>query len=165
MTDFDAFVKSQIAFHEGMAKKFANVPKRLSKHLETAATFQQLGDHLQSIAAPASHGALGKKPIQLAISFDELEGLPPELMQELSVSDGDRADFTILKIIESLGGVASLDRILVGLYKETGEIMKRAALTSKIYRMSQKGLVFSVPSKKGVYSIQELTEEQAANLF
>ena len=74
-------------------------------------------------------------------------------------------DFAILKIVEAAGGIASLDRILVGLYKETGEIMKRTTLTSRMYRMSQKGLIFPVHGKKGAYSSEELTEEQVEQLI
>lgn len=161
------FVKSQIAFHEAMVEKFKASPRRRDKHLETVGALTALLDYLQEleIRPSAATSVQGGKPVQLALTFEEIQDLPPELLQELSVSEGDRMDFTILKTVEAAGGVASLDRILVGLYKDAGEIMKRATLTSRIYRMSQKGLIFAVPGKKGAYSLEELTEEQSNNLF
>lgn len=167
MPNYTEFVNSQISFHEAMAEKFKAIPTRQSKHTETAASFRGLLDHLVMLesgqAAPT--GKSPRKSVQLALNFDEIEGLPAELIQELSVSDGDRTDFTILKIIESAGGIASLDRILVGLFKETSEIMKRSTLTSKVYRMSQKSLIYSVPNKKGVYSTEELSEDEVEALL
>lgn len=166
MSNYVEFVKSQVAFHEIMADKFKATPKRRDKHLETAIQLKSLLEYVISLEREAvSPPTRQIKPIQLGLSFDEIEGLPADLIQELSFSDGDRTDFTIIKVIEAAGGVASLDRILVGYYRDTGEVMKRNTLTSRIYRMGQKGLVFQVPGKKGVYSTEELTEEQADNLF
>ena len=160
------FVKSQVVFHEIMADKYKATPKRRDKHLETATQLKSLLDYVISLEQEATSGPPRQvKPIQLGLSFEEIEGLPSDLIQELSFSDGDRTDFTIIKVIEAAGGIASLDRILVGYYRETGEIMKRNTLTSRIYRMGQKGLVFQVPGKKGVYSTEEMSEEQAENLF
>lgn len=167
MSEHVDFVNAQIAFHESMADKLKANPRRQSRHMETAGQFKGLLSYIVSLEAGKQmlSAGSGKKPIPLALTFDEIEGLPPELIQELSVSDGDRMDFAILRIIENGGGISSLDRILVGIYKETGEVMKRTTLTSKVYRMSQKGLLFSVPNKKGVYSTQELTDAQAEELI
>lgn len=166
MTNHAEFVKSQIVFHEKMADKFKANLKRRERHLETASQLQALHDHLTTLEAqPAAQGLPKVRgPFQLSLSFDEIEGLPPDLIKELSFSDSDRTDFTILRIVEESGGVASLDRILVGYYKETGEIMKRNTMTSRVYRMSQKGMLFPVPGKKGAYSTEELSDEEAQEL-
>lgn len=95
---------------------------------------------------------------------DELDGLPEELISEL-ISDSDRSEREIYKVIEECGGIASLDRIILTLYKKTGEVHKRAGTTSRLYRMSQKGFAFPVPGKKGVYSIKQLSEAEAEKLF
>lgn len=164
--EFADFVNGQAEFHEAMAKKFVHDKNRLDKHLTTARQFRSLhaalmsaGQGQQSTSAPANG------PVQLDLTFEEVEGLPAELVQELSISDGDRTEFVILKIIRELGGIASLDRILVGLYRQTNEIMKRTTLTSRIYRMTQKGLLYSVPNRKGVYSTRELTPEDVEKLI
>jgi len=67
-------------------------------------------------------------------------------------------------MVEEAGGVLSLDRILIGIFKETGEIHKRDNLNQRIYRMTKRGDLYAVPSKKGVYSNYEISEEQAASL-
>ncbi|MGD8327688.1 MAG: hypothetical protein PVF65_12305, partial [Sphingomonadales bacterium] len=94
----------------------------------------------------------------------EVEGLPEELLTELSLSESDKIDYTILSLVSELGGVATLDRLLVSLYQETKEIFKRATLNARIYRLIQKGLLHSVPGKKGVYSERELSEEEVQRL-
>lgn len=93
-----------------------------------------------------------------SLSWDELEGLPEELVAELSISDSDKTDFNIIGLIREAGDVASLDRIILNLYKQTGEIVKRANLNARLYRMVQKEQIYSVPGKKGVYSTTKLEE-------
>lgn len=101
----------------------------------------------------------------ITLTLEDIEGLPPELMQELSISDADRLEFTIVSIINDAGGILSLDKIIVGLYKKTGEVHKRSTLTSRLYRMIQKSLIYSVPYRKGIYSTQELTDDDVKRLF
>ena len=85
-------------------------------------------------------------------------------MAELSISESDKLDYSLVSLIKSCGGVATLDRILVSVYKLTEEIMKRATLNSRLYRMVQKGLIYSVPGKKGVYSTFPMDEDEASEL-
>ena len=76
-----------------------------------------------------------------------------------------RGETLLLHVINDRGGIATLDQVLVSLYRKTGEVMKRTTLTSKLYRMTQKGTVFVVPSKKGVYSTRRLSQEDVAAMF
>lgn len=93
--------------------------------------------------------------------IEDLDGLPDELIQELSVTDGDRLDFTIYTIIEELGGIASLDQLLIALYRKTGEVHKRPNVNSRLYRLTTRGgELFNVPGKKGVYATHELTQDE-----
>jgi hypothetical protein len=86
-------------------------------------------------------------------------------MSELSVSSADKTEYAILNLMEKAGGIMSLDQIIVGLYRTTQEIHKRQTTTSRLYRMAGKNLVFSVPNKKGVYSLEPISEEEAAKLL
>jgi hypothetical protein len=106
-----------------------------------------------------------RKAKRLALSWEEVEGLPKEVLDELSVTEADHAEFNIASAVRALGGVAALDRIIVYLYKEFGEIQKRASLNQRLYRMTQKDMIYSVPGKKGVYSTEQLTDEEAAELI
>ena len=80
-------------------------------------------------------------------------------MSELSVSDVDKAEFNIIALIDEAGGIATLDRILVALYLQNDKVTKRATLNARLYRMGQKGLIHSVPRKKGIYSTSVVTDE------
>ena len=55
---------------------------------------------------------------------------------------------------EQFDGAANVDEILVGLYRQTGEILQRPYLSNKLYRMAQSDQIVSVPKRKGVYRIK-----------
>lgn len=161
------FVKAQMDFHLRQADKYVSEPRRSTLHATTAAQFRLLLEGLDALhewqeANPGWENAKqADRSKRLALSWDEIEGLPPELLNELSLSDSDRTEFNILSSVRELGGVASLDRLLVHIYRQSGEIMKRVALNQRLYRMTQKELLFGVPGKKGVYSIEPMSELDA----
>ena len=165
------FVKSQIEFQQRQAVRFAPEPRRSRLHLDAVERFKSLLADLEllrirlngnpeilnvnsAVAAP-----------RLGLSWEEIDGLPPELLEELSISESDKTEFNISSLITELGGFASLDRLLVALFRQSGEITKRAALNQRLYRMVQKEMIYSVPGKKGVYSIRPVSEEDAAKLI
>jgi hypothetical protein len=168
-----SFVNEHIAVQEKLARKFAPTSRifneyRYTQHQSNTERFRALLADLE-----ASDKALDQAPspqeVQAsALLLDpvDLEGLPPELLEELS--DGavpDRSESLVRTILQQRGGVATLDQVLIGVYKATGEILKRNTLTSKLYRMAQKGQVFTIPNKKGVYSLRRLSDEECAKLF
>lgn len=191
-TDMDyshiqAFVNHQVAFHASKAAEYQHhAPKRAERHANTAKEFadiaawiptaieainlrDQHAQHLKDVQATSDSlmtlkEVIAPKQQQLALSFEDIEGLPEELLAELGLSDGDRLDFAIGRMVEQAGGVLSLDRLLIAIFKETGEVQKRDNLNQRIYRMTKRGDLFAVPGKKGVYSNVELTEEQASAL-
>ena len=108
-----------------------------------------------SAATPAETPAVPAPRVHL--SSDDLEGLPEELMKELGLSESDRLEMLIVDLIERLGGVSSLNKILVEIYKETGAVEKRARISSRLNRMTKKGLIYPVPKTKGIYSTTPMT--------
>ena len=78
--------------------------------------------------------------------------LPSELVQELSITKGDGLEDKLITVINSYGGTANLDQILVGLYKKYGIIQKRRYIQNKLYRMAKAGMVHGIKGKKGVYT-------------
>ena len=156
--DFLPFVKSQGEFHERQALRFSTDKKRSELHNGTANSFIALHDLLSQINNLAPQKTLSDNA--LSLSWSELNELPKELVAELSITESDKLDFSIMELIEKCGGMASLDRILVEIYKLTGEILKRANLNARLYRMSQKGMIYSVQGKKGVYSTGPVEENQ-----
>jgi len=168
-----AFVNEMRTFQLSQAKRFAAQPNRANLHLRSAEKFGALAADLERLAeiprplVPTQDQARETEPlgsVRLSLVYEEIEGLPDELLAELSISDSDRAEFTIVELIDGMGGVATLDRLLVALYKKTGEITKRLALNQRLYRMAQREQVYSVPNKKGVYSTRPLSEEEVAKL-
>lgn len=83
---------------------------------------------------------------------DELDGLPDEVIAELSESARDKTDVQILDVIEGNGGFITLDQLLVRMYKQYGEAFKRANLNARLYRMTQSKALYPVPGKKGAYT-------------
>lgn len=157
-----AFVNDQISFHHHIAEQAreAGDERRLTRHQTIMKRYADL------VMVLSDYKERAKKPPQrLALSWEEVQGLPPELLRELSVSDGDKLEFEVLKIMEDLGGVASLDRLLVALYQSTGEVHQRTWLNNRLYRMGQKEMLYSVPKRKGVYSLEPMSKEDAAELL
>jgi hypothetical protein len=164
-----AFVNAQVAFQEKQAKKYESAPRRANLHQATAANFKNLFSDLQEGSKALDDPTRQPKPVTLAqqlnLAPSELDGLPEDLVKELNITEADRTEHTILALMEEAGGIISLDRLLVSLYKKTKEVHKRVTLTSRMYRMNQKGYAYPVPGKKGVYSVRQLTEAEVAKLF
>jgi hypothetical protein len=163
------FVNEQVGIQTRLAKKYANDQQRSELHLATRDSFIDLlasmseADSLLDAAEPSRNQV--QTPV-LTLQPDELDGLPSEVLSELSEGAvPDKADAALLQVLADRGGIASLDQIIVGLYKKTGEIVKRNTLTSKLYRMGQKGAIYPVPERKGVYSARRLSEEEVRRLF
>lgn len=104
------------------------------------------------------NSGLEKRLEPLPTRLGDLSDIPPELLEELSTPRGDELETQILDVIRAHGETADLDQILVGLYRKFGAIQKRRFLQNKIWRMSQKGLVWSLRGRKGVYTLNEPDE-------
>lgn len=159
---FTSFVKSQGDFHRRQAERFKHDERRNSLHSGTAGTFEELYDFLLFLKAENIEKSRSVNP--LSLSWLEIEGLPQELIDELSITESDKLDFSIVELIDKCGGMASMDRILVEIYNLTGGILKRSNLNARLYRMGQKGMINSVPGKKGVYSTSKNHEAEGENV-
>ena len=157
-----AFVNDQISFHHHLAEQAreGGDERKSTRHQTITGRYADLAMVL------ADYRSKMRKPTQrLALSWEEVHDLPPDLLKELSVSDGDKLEFEIIKIMEELGGVASLDRLLVALYRNSGEVYQRTWLNNRLYRMGQKDMIHSVPGRKGVYSLEPMEKDEAASLL
>lgn len=96
----------------------------------------------------------------LTLTSKDLIGLPDELRAELS--NLDEIETEILELFEiakiELKEELVLDKVIAGLFYLTGKTYQRQAITAKMYKMSKKGLIFSVPKKKGVYTTRRSDE-------
>jgi hypothetical protein len=161
-----AFVKEQVGVQDRLSRKYDD-PFRKSVHQKAAKNFSELGEFLIEIKAKGTRDTSflnrGDSPQKkLLLTFEDIDGAPEELLRELNVTETDRQDLLIEYLIAQTGGVLSLDRIMVELFKRNKpEIPKRNTITSRLYRMASKGMIYNVPGKKGVYSTYEMTEEDA----
>lgn len=163
-TDLDvltSFVNEQLAFHQQLTDQAERLgdERKVTRHQTIMRRYADL------LMVLFDYREKARKAVKrLALSWEEVHDLPPELLAELSVSDGDKLEFEIVKVMEDLGGVASLDRLLVALYRSTGEVHQRTWLNNRLYRMGQKDMLYSVPGKKGVYSLEPMDKESASAL-
>ncbi len=104
------------------------------------------------------HGLTSALPPDLGNIHD----LPSELLGELNVTKTDELDDQLVTIINSYDGEASLDQILVGLYRKFQVIQKRRFVQNKLYRME---MIWSVDGRKGVYTTTEPEERLEINEF
>ena len=86
-----------------------------------------------------------------------IHDLPQELLDELSIATADEIEDQLVTVINAYGGTATLDQILVGLYRKFRVAQKRRFLQNKLYRMS---MVWTIPGKKGVYTTEEPEPEE-----
>ncbi|WP_435938628.1 hypothetical protein ACSF85_08365 [Moraxella bovoculi] len=151
------FVNEQFQYQLARAEHYDKQDDsiRVDAYHKRAKQFEELAQFIQENCSqpPAITSSI-------YISPSDIKGIPPELLAQLNISDSDKQDFQIIEAIDNVGGVASIDKILVAYYHHTNEIFDRQKLMAKLYRMSVKGIVHSHPSKKGVYSTKPIEEKQ-----
>lgn len=106
--------------------------------------------HIQAIVDELEELRRVTKPIPA--SYGDLSDLPPELMKELAGIKVDDLEQQIFTIVKSGAEEVDLDAILIELFRRFQIIQTRKFLQNKLWRMAQKGVIFSVSGKKGVYS-------------
>lgn len=85
--------------------------------------------------------------------YGDLSDLPSELLAQLSGVKTDELEDQIYAVVKAAGESIELDNLLITLYRRHGDIHERRFLNNKCYRMVQKGLIFQIPGRKGVYSV------------
>jgi hypothetical protein len=84
------------------------------------------------------------------INIDEL---PPELVKELDLTNKYSRYNYIIKLLQN--GPLDLNHILIGLYREYGDITSRNNLYNIVKILKSQGRIFSVPDKRGFYSLKK----------
>ena len=150
-------VKRQIAYYTRQIERFS--PDKLGYKPNQAALYQKvLSEHqellafLEDLIRESLEPAPRPKSARQPDLFSEHSDLPEELLAQLSSRATRGQTDPLIQIINDRGGVATLDEILIGLYRKTGEIAKRNLLSNRLYRLAQQGLIQSVPNRKGVYT-------------
>lgn len=118
----------------------------------SAERFESLADQLSVI--PDELIRLYGLTTALPKDLGNIHDLPPELLNELSVAKTDELEDQLVTVIKAYGDEATLDQILVGLFRKFKVSQKRRFIQNKLYRMDT---VWGVPGRKGVYTTTEPT--------
>jgi hypothetical protein len=96
-------------------------------------------------------------PKDLGRRLGDLSDLPEALRKQIVAVKLDDLEEKIVSTLKTrFGGIANLDELMVGLYRDHQHITEdRRKLANKLYRMQQAGLIESVPKRKGVYKLKE----------
>lgn len=152
-----------IDFLESTHDKISSEAHRLYKDgaFDEANILTQESENYQQIIDLLKHQnnhANSLKP-SIYVFPDELKDLPPDLLKQLNISSSDKQDFQIIEAIDSVGGVANIDKILIAYYHLTKQVFERQKLMAKLYRMANKGLLYSHPTKKGIYGTSAIEDK------
>ncbi len=82
-------------------------------------------------------------------TLGNIHDLPPALQRELSIRKSNELDDQIVTVINAYGGEATVDQILVGLYRKFGLIQKRRSVQIRLEKMAS---IIEVEARKGHYS-------------
>ena len=88
----------------------------------------------------------------------DLSDLPEVLLKELSVKRTDELESQILAVMRACSGEVNLDQVLVGLFRKFKVTQTRRFIQNKLYRMSQKEMVFAVPGQRASYQLEKPPE-------
>ncbi len=189
LLDHIEFVNAEAVYHQRRAdflkKQSPKEAKPIEKHQKLVASYSQLAADLavaqvkldEFVVAPpefvrTSHliaalpdvdGARAILDNPLSIMPEHLLGLPQELIEQLNISETDKFEANVIHLVNAAGGTMLLDLILIGLYHMTKETHQRQQFANKLYRMTRKGTLYSVPGKKGLYTTTE-PEDDAEGL-
>jgi hypothetical protein len=85
----------------------------------------------------------------------DLSDLPEDLRRQLNAAKLDDLEQKIIETIRNrYEGIASIDEIMVGLYRDFDYVTEdRRWLANKLYRMAKTGHLESVPKRKGVLKL------------
>lgn len=95
-------------------------------------------------------------PSEIGNRFGDLSDLPEGLLRQIPAVRMDDLEREILDLIKHrFGGAASVDEVLVGLYRQSGAIHERKKIAGKLYRMvtGRPKHLDAVKDRRGVYRI------------
>lgn len=130
---------------------FTNTAKSIEPESPRRARIDSRIEGLESLRDFLDNHARAVVP--MSPELGDLSDLPPDLIEELAVSQVDELEKQIKLVIGSFGGMADIDQVLVGLYRRFREKQKRRFIQNKLYRMATKNVIFAVPRKRGTYTL------------
>jgi len=172
-------VNNQVSFH-GFQKSKQTRTDKVKKQQRLEKDFFELGAFLISIKSAFDlYGVENIKDVidknketkaQLPelldcnpdITQEDLEGLTEEQIEMLDIPKADRQELDIVEIIQSVGGTATVRKVMIGLLKKNGEMPDKQYINNKMYRMTHKEnpVLFRSDMGQGYYTTVEPDEEE-----
>ena len=83
--------------------------------------------------------------------------LPDSVKNQLEITQMDDMEQKVLRTLnQRFGGVATIDEVIVGLYRDFGfETKARQDVIDKLHKMADTGLLKAIEGKKDVYEVTE----------
>jgi hypothetical protein len=96
------------------------------------------------------------KQDQIGNRLGDISDLPESLRKLLRTTRLDDLEDKIIKTMNGrYAGSASIDEIIVGLYRDFEFLTEdRRALSNKLYRMAKAGHIESIPKRKGIFKVK-----------
>ncbi len=168
---FIALVKGQVAHYQGQIDRFPPEnpryrPEQVRMYARLLEEHRELLAYLEKQAKPEQIDiGLGKHfvdpsegptpyddPTHPAHKIDDFLDLPPELLEQLSGRAKKSQTDELVQIITARGGSASIDEILIDLYRKTGKVETRVILSNRLHRLAKQGLIAATEGRKGIYT-------------
>lgn len=92
------------------------------------------------------------KRVLYTTRFGDITKLPEELKKqipELRYIENHK----VVKALKALEGIGTLSEVIIQIYEQTGEIIKREECMKQIYILVRQGIVERVKKHKGVYQL------------
>lgn len=127
---------------------------RLSENedLARAKRQAQVADNLEAVVKELETARKRLRP--LSTEFGDLSDLPEEVLQNLNLSKLDEMDQQLRDIVASgNGSEVGINQIIIELWRRHKVTKSRTFIMNKLYRMAQKGTIYSVEGKKGAYMV------------
>lgn len=162
LDDLIRLVKGQVRYYRDQIDRFPpSNPRRregqvemyerlLAGHLKLLAYLQSRNEIESSAPNVVAEPPLMVRPS--SSTDDDLSDLPSELLEQLSSRTKRGPIDPLIQIINERGGTASLDDILIDLFRKHRELSTRGTVSNKLYRLSKQGVVRATEGKKGVYT-------------
>lgn len=152
ITEFIKFLKSRQSFHKskvhGLQK---SKPSAAIKHEDTIAKYGDIVSWFEQFQSTQNIPQDNSDQDLFSLNPLDMQDLPEDLSDELSVSQSDTEDAQILELLDIAGRSLDLNELLIGSFRKYNVKHKRNLLTARIYRLVKRGLVHNVG--KGKYAI------------
>lgn len=86
-----------------------------------------------------------------ALQPSDLMNLPEQVREQLRLSPNDHLDLKIVSALDGLGGSATLEKLLIEMWRTQKTMMDRKPLARRLHGLAERGVIFRTPGRRGLY--------------